>query len=186
MRSAPAQGWMRPSAQVDLAQLRRSLRPVVRSELEPGADRLKVRQWARRQGLYLSLDRDGFFALSPIAVAARRVLRIDARPGRHAIALGRALGYPACCSREAARRGEENIDAWSGAMSRRRFFGRFRAIGPGDYAAGGGYISHVPCSHRCAASLRLVLALVAADPQESRRSSFAGRRRAHASGRRCG
>ena len=152
-------GWLRASAQVDLAQLRRSIRPVIRSQLADRADRTELRRWARRAGLYVVIDRDGFFALAPEPSSARRALRIDARPGRHVVALGRVLGYPICCCRAAARCEEEGLDAWAKVISSRRFIGLFRLIRPDGYLAGTSSISHVPCSPRCTASLRMAQAL---------------------------
>lgn len=157
MASRP--GWMRPSAQVDLVQLMCSIRPVIRSQIVGRVDRAELRRWARRAGLYAVVDRDGFFALSRDPSSARRVLRIDARPGRHVVALGRALGYPICCCLMAARRREEGLDAWVEALSSRRFVGLFRLIQPSGYLAGNSSISHVPCSARCAASLRMAHAV---------------------------
>jgi hypothetical protein len=153
-------GWMRPSAQVDLAQVRCSIRPVMRSETCGRLDRCEVRQWARRAGLFVALDRDGFFAMSPRASSVRRVLRIDARPGRHTMALGRALGYPVCCCLAARRRNDEGLDDWARGMARRRFAGLFHLIDPAGYAAGRSAISHIPCSPRCSASLRMALLLL--------------------------
>lgn len=131
----------------------------MRSQVAGRLDRAELRRWARRAGLYVAVDGDGFFALSSHAGSARRVLRIDARPGRHLIALGLALGYPICCCRAAARRKEEGLDAWAEAMSSRRFIGLFRLIQPIGYLTGRSSISHVPCSPRCAASLRMAQAL---------------------------
>jgi hypothetical protein len=156
-RARPA--WLRASAQVDLAQLRRSIRPVMRSQVTGRLDRTELRRWARRAGLYAAMDGEGFFALSRHAGSARRVLRMDARPGRHLVALGRALGYPICCCRAAARCKEEGLDSWSEAIASRRFIGLFRLIQPRDYLTGRSSISHVPCSPRCAASLRMAQAL---------------------------
>jgi len=157
LRALP--GWMRPSAQVDIAQLFRSIRPVIRSQVEGPLDRAKVRRWARRAGFHVAICQDGFFAMSRDGGLARRALQIDARPGRHTVALGRALGYPACCCVAAGRRNDEGLDAWAAAISARRFCGQFRLIQPAGYTAGDACISHVPCSPRCAASLRMARSL---------------------------
>lgn len=157
--SAALPSWMRPSAEVDLAQLLRSIRPAMRSQVAGRLNRLEVRAWARRTGLFAVFDKDGFFSLSKSASSARRVLRIDARPGRHTAALGRALGYPPCCCLAAARRRDEGLDEWARAMSSRRFVGLFRLIDPNGYVAGSSNISHVPCSPCCSASLRMGRAL---------------------------
>lgn len=152
--------WLRPSAQVDMAQLLCAIRPAIRSQVTDRVDRTELRRWARRAGLYAVVDREGFFAFSRHPDSARRVLRIDAQPRQHVIALGRALGYPICCCRAAARRKESGLDAWAEALSSRRFIGLFRLIQPRGYLTGSSRISHVPCSPRCAASLRMAQALV--------------------------
>ena len=152
--------WMRASAEVDLEQLLCAIRPVMRSQVAGPLDRGEVRRWARRSGLFAVVDRDGYFSMSRSSSSARRALRIDARPGRHLMALGRALGYPVCCCLAARRRSEEGLDAWAEVISRRRFAGLFRLIDPGGYGAGRSSISHIPCSSQCAASLRMARALV--------------------------
>jgi hypothetical protein len=156
-RARPA--WMRASADIDLAQLRLSIRPAIRSQLKEGVERAEVRRWARRHGFFIAVDGDGFFAVSPNGSAARRVLRIDARPGQHIVALGRALGYPPCCCLAAGRLKEGALDSWAEATSSKRFVGMFRLIDPGGYIDGRANISHVPCSPRCAASLQMAHAL---------------------------
>lgn len=151
---------MRASAEVDLDQLRWSIRPVMRSQVAGQLNRGEVRRWARRFGFFAAIDRDGFFSISRNASYARRTLRIDARSGQHLMALGQALGYPVCCCLAARRRSEEGLDAWGEVISKRRFAGLFRLINPGGYVAGRSSISHIPCSSRCAASLRMARAFV--------------------------
>jgi hypothetical protein len=151
--------WMRASAEVDLDQLRCSIRPAIRSQVRGRLDRREIRRWARLAGLFVAVDKDGFFSMSRSASSARRVLRIDSRPGRHTTALGRALGYPLCCCLAAARRKDEGLDEWARAMSSRRFVGLFRLIDPSGYVTGSANISHVPCSPCCSASLRMARAL---------------------------
>lgn len=142
--------WLPPSAATDIGLLVDGLKPAVR--IHVGDNRIEMRRWARRLGLFTSTDRDGYAVLSRSGAASRRALDIDRRPGRHTIALGRMLGYPECCNRAAARVGDEGIDALCDDIAARRFRGRFRAIDPGAYAAGRAAISHVPCSHTCNAS----------------------------------
>lgn len=146
--------WLPPSAGTDMVQLLSGRRPAIR--LIVGSRASDLRRWARRLGLFTSSDADGYATLSRSPAAARRVLELDRRPGRHTNALGRLLGYPPCCSRAAALVGDEDIDAMHTALTSRRFHGRFRAIDPSNYAIGSAFISHVPCSHRCLASLSLV------------------------------
>ncbi|GAA0460250.1 hypothetical protein GCM10009095_29940 [Sphingomonas molluscorum] len=149
----PLPAWLAPSAITDIVQLLACTKPVVRIRVDRRASEL--RRWARRLGLFTSSDLDGYAALSRDPTLARRVLDLDRRPGRHTFALGMLLGYPACCSRTAARVGDEGIDGRHAVLATRRFHGRFRAIDPEGYASGSSKVSHVPCSHRCIASLSL-------------------------------
>ena len=116
-----------------------------------------MRRWARRHGLFSSTDGSGYVVLSPSGSTSRRAIDLDGRPGRHTLALGRMLGYPDCCSRAAARLGDEGIDALAASIGSRRFHGRFRAIDPSGYRQGRARLSHVPCSHRCPMSLKLAM-----------------------------
>jgi hypothetical protein len=175
--------WMRASAQVDLAQLRLSVRPVMRSQAEGRYDRREVRRWARRAGFFAVIDKDGFFSLARSGSLAARALRIDGAPGRHTIALGRALGYPLCCCRAAARCGEEGLDDWAKAISSRRFVGLFRLIEPSGYVAGRANISHVPCSPRCVASLKMARSLESMGTRARRIGSALDRRPSFGAGR---
>ena len=182
MSALPAiPAWMRQSARVDLAQLLAGVRPVMRSEFSKRPQTGAVRQWARRHGLHVAFDGDGFFALSREAVQVRRTLRMDARPGRHVVALGRLLGYPECCCLAAGRREEEGLDGWAEAVSRRRFVGWFRLIRFDGYRAGRALISHVPCSGGCAASLRMAQRLEGSEQRRSgtSRQTPGQRRRGH-------
>lgn len=149
----PLPAWLPLSARTDIGQLLSGRRPAIRVSV--GRRAPELRRWARRLGLFTSSDADGYATLSRSAATARRVIELDRRPGRHTNALGRLLGYPPCCSRAAARVGDEGIDDMQEALGSRRFHGRFRAIDPRGYAAGASLISHVPCSHRCLASLSL-------------------------------
>lgn len=148
-------GWLTPSAVTDVSLLLRGHKPAARLSVGPrGGD---LRRWARRQGLFMSVDVDGFAAISRDPATARRVIDLDRRPGRHTLALGTMLGYPLCCSRAAARVGDEGIDRRHAVITRRRFHGRFREIDPSGYLNGSSRISHVPCSHRCLPSLKMAL-----------------------------
>lgn len=148
-------GWLSLSAVTDVTLVLRGRKPAARVSVGPRGDDL--RRWARRQGLFTSIDSDGFAAISRNPATARRVIDIDRRPGRHTLALGTMLGYPPCCSRAAARVGDEGIDRRHTAMVARRFHGRFRAIDPSGYTDGCSRISHVPCSTRCQPSLTMAI-----------------------------
>lgn len=145
--------WLPLSAITDIALLLRDAKPAAR--LQVGRRGGELRRWARRLGFFISVDADGYAAISRSPAIARIIIDLDRRPGRHTLALGTMLGYPACCSRAAARVGDEGIDLLHWALSVRRFHGRFRAIDPSGYINGTSRISHVPCSHRCKPSLAL-------------------------------
>ena len=145
--------WLPASAMVDLALLEAGLKPAARIYVGNRANDL--RRWGRRLGYFLSSDRDGFAVLSRRGSVARRALEIDRRPGRHTAALGHWLGYPSCCGRAAARVGDEGIDDYQRLLVRRRFRGEFTLIDPSGYLVGKACVSHVPCSHICAASLAM-------------------------------
>ncbi|MFK3888824.1 hypothetical protein [Sphingomonas sp. NPDC079357] len=147
--------WLPPSAVTDIDLLMLGLKPAAR--LYVGERGREIRGWARVQGLFCSADRDGYAVLSRSGATARRVLDVDRRPGRHAVALGRMLGYPECCTRAAAKVGDEGIDAMCDAVAARRFRGKFKGIDPGAYRAGRALLSHVPCSHNCGASAKLAM-----------------------------
>jgi hypothetical protein len=149
--------WLPPSATTDIVQLLLGVKPAVRIHI--GNRRIELRRWARRLGLFASVDADGYAAVSQSPSTARRVINLDRRPGRHTLALGIMLGYPLCCSRAAARVGDEGIDRRQQAVSAQRFYGRFHMINPSGYSEGISLVSHVPCSHRCAFSLYLAMRL---------------------------
>lgn len=147
--------WLPPSAVTDVTLVLRGHKSAARVSV--GGRGGDLRRWGRRQGLFTSIDADGFAAISRNPATARRVIDLDRRPGRHTLALGTMLGYPPCCSRAAARVGDEGIDRRHADIAAGRFHGRFRAIDPGGYADGRSRISHVPCSPRCLPSLRMAL-----------------------------
>jgi hypothetical protein len=147
--------WMPASATTDIVQLLLGIKPAVRIHIDNR--RIELRRWARRLGLFASVDADGYAAVSRSPYTARRVINLDRRPGRHTLALGIMLGYPLCCSRAAARVGDEGIDCRQRKVSAQRFHGRFNKINPSGYSFGISMVSHVPCSNRCVFSLRLAM-----------------------------
>lgn len=145
--------WLVSSARTDIGLLLAGLKPAARIDGR-GMDR-EIRRWARRRGLFTSGDGSGYLVLSRCGTLSRRAIALDGRAGRHTHALGRMLGYPDCCSRAAARVGDEGIDGMAMMVGAHRFHGLFRAIDPTSYRSGGSLLAHVPCSHRCVKSLVL-------------------------------
>jgi hypothetical protein len=152
--------WLKPSAAVDLAQLRYGIRPAMRTELQRPTSDATVQRWAGRFRAFPLLDKDRFLVVSRSPGLSRRVLDLDRRPGDHTYALGLMLGYPRCCCRAAAQVGDEALDAWSETRSKNAFHGRFKAIDPRGYRDGRALISHIPCSARCLPSLQMADALL--------------------------
>jgi len=71
----------------------------------------------------------------------------------HEMELGRLLGYPDCCSSKVAQVGEDGIDSFETWLVAQPFLGEFKLINPLGYTKGRAFISHVPCSTTCEASL---------------------------------
>jgi hypothetical protein len=156
---SPLPAWLKPSAAVDLAQLWFCIRPVIRTELVRPVDHDRVRRWAQNYRFFPALDNDGFLVISRTPCLSRRVLDLDRSPGNHTFALGRSLGYPYCCCRKAALVGDAALDAITERFRAECFIGRFKMISPLGYHDGCALISHIPCSSRCASSLRMAEAL---------------------------
>lgn len=155
----PIPCWLKRSARVDIAQLCHGIRPVIRTELSAPRDNAAVHRWIARLGLYSVSDGDGFVCISRIPYLARGVLALDRSVANHTFELGIRLGYPFCCCRRAAEIGEEGLDAAALAFLPDHFSGRFKLIDPSRYLEGKAFISHIPCSPRCQASLRMATVL---------------------------
>ena len=161
-RYATLPPWLKPSARTDILHLAAKMRPAIRTELAVPVSHDIVRVWMRRLGWYTAIDRDDFLVVSRSSRLARMILAIDRDDSPHTFRLGRALGYPICCCRAAANLGEQNLDSWALALSRRRFIGRFKLIDPTRYSEGHALISHIPCSPFCQASLQMAEGTLAA------------------------
>lgn len=143
-----------PSAAVDLLRLSAGCTQAVRLRLTSNVDVAYVLDWGRANELGVVVDEERFVALASDVDHARHVLQVDAADRPHELTLGVLLGYPLCCAQEIARIGENAIDARAREIATWRFPGRWAAIEPGGYLAGRSLISHLPCSERCAPSLR--------------------------------
>ncbi len=135
----------------------------MRTEIIGDVSVAEIDRWRRRLGLFGVIDADGFIVLSRRSGYVRRLLDLDRSPGDHTMALGRRLGYPACCARAASRVGEAGLDGWADGLRNRRFMGRFTVIQVDRYAMGSAAISHIPCSPSCLPSLSMALKLQKAD-----------------------
>ena len=144
---------LRPSALVDFVLFLACGKPAVRLLIDTGAgvDALKV--WCLQWDFDFAADPDGFACVTAERGSAYDILEIDRRPEAHEVELGRALGYPDCCTSRVAAVGESNIDEYAAEVAAWPFTGRYLRINPAGYRSGRALISHLPCSPTCDASL---------------------------------
>ena len=156
----PLPTWLRASTRVDLTQLAAGIRPVIRTQLSYRVPHDTVVLWARRYGWNTEVDDENFVVVSQSLDLCRQLLEVDRDPCDHTYQLGCLLGYPQCCCQAAERVGESNLDNWTSALVRRRFFPPFDVIDPSLYRYGRSFISHIPCSTRCLPSLNMAIDLI--------------------------
>lgn len=139
-----------PSARVDLLTMLAAPRPAMRTRTALTISELH--EWSRLVrlcGWGLAADTDyAVIATSPRL--AIKILVLDAAPGRHTLALGLALGYPACCAAAAECRGDDGLDDWARQQATAIPSGPLHT---GQYLAGNALISHIPCGSGCSSSL---------------------------------
>lgn len=138
---------------------------MIRTQLLDLGSAWAATRWIRRQGLACVVDDQGFVVIARNAFRARRTMAIDRSEGNHTRALGLALGYPRCCCREAARRGDGQLDQWAAAYSHTGLSGLSRMLDPARYAEGKSMLSHIPCGPRCTRSLQMARLVVQARHQ---------------------
>lgn len=143
------------SACVDLLSLAAVPRPAMRtSAVVASAAQSSWCAAVNRAGWWLMSDAD-FHVIAHTRREAAEILAIDASPGNHTEALGRALGYPACCSLAAAQWGDDLLDAYA-AQQQRSLAGT--VLDTASYTAGQALVSHIPCSATCTPSLAMARA----------------------------
>jgi hypothetical protein len=151
--------WLKPSATTDIAQFVLRIRPAFRTQLHYHVDLSAIRRWAWSIGGFAATDAAQYLVVSRRSDQTRRLLMLDARPDDHTYSLGRALGYPHCCCRAAAKVGESNLDHWRDEQIAKGFRGKFKGINPSGYLRGDALISHIPCGNCCVPSLRMAITL---------------------------
>jgi len=154
LRTVPLR-LLRPSALVDFVLFLACEKPAVRLTVDNEDGLEALRKWCGRWGFDCAVDEEGFACVSSELGTASRILEIDRRADAHEIELGRALGYPACCCGRVAEVGESEIDSYAAAVARWSFEGAYRRINPIGYMSGRAFISHIPCSPACDASLAI-------------------------------
>jgi hypothetical protein len=154
----PLAGRLRPSTIIDILVWWATAKPAIRSRLCDLSDSTVLREWAQMQGADFALDDDGFFCIARDG-RGDEVLELDRRATTHEYELGLLLGYPECCVASIAKVGEHFIDRRAAEVSRCHFRPPYHLITPGGYTRGAALISHVPCTPRCTASLRIALAV---------------------------
>lgn len=109
--------------------------------------------WTSESRLCYQIVSDAFLYIGTSDKKIIEASILDQSLTSHENALGKILGYPECCSYKISKVGEENIDSYENWLVTQPFLGEFRLIDPRDYRLGKAFISHVPCSSSCAASL---------------------------------
>lgn len=137
------------SATVDVVTFVAVPRPAMRTVLTTHGGDVDF-DWTAGLPGWCSASRDGFLVIARSPEALHVVMSLDESPYPHCQELGRALGYPECCSLAADREGEANLDSFEASMT--------PALGGGlldlqGYRAGRAWVSHIPCSPSCYASL---------------------------------
>ena len=146
-----------PCALVDFLHFVACDKPAVRTRLENLRSLRQVGDWCSTSGLSMAADGDHFICIARKATIAERILEIDRKVTAHTYELGRALGYPDCCSRFVGKIGEAKIDSLDEKVTHWNFNGIFKLIDPSGYLSGDALICHIPCSPNCETSLRLAL-----------------------------
>lgn len=138
-----------PSVRVDALGLVAG-RPAIRFPMD--GDRGRVRDWCLTRGLSFAQDEE-FIVIS--TTDADSVLEVDRSSRPHVLELGLMLGYPRCCASLAERAGEGCIDLLAIRSSDWYLPGEWKLTDTSGYHHGSAFLSHVPCSSRCQASLAL-------------------------------
>lgn len=142
------------SARVDILLFLLGVKQVVRTRpCNESIDLQSLQAWAKRNDLQMIIDQEKFVYISIDPELARQVSMIDRSLEPHEESLGLLLGYPPCCSAHIAKVGETNIDAYEDWLIKQVFGGDFQLINTVNYRLGHAFISHVPCSTSCVASL---------------------------------
>jgi hypothetical protein len=92
-----------------------------------------------------------FVVLARTPELAQHILAVDASPFPHEEVLGTLLGYPACCARAIAAKGEQSITETLAARTAHPPYPR--QLDVSRYLDGISLLSHIPCSPDCTASL---------------------------------
>lgn len=139
------------SARTDMLQMAAHCRGCVRLRPLHEAALDAIARWGRAEGLEVAYDKEYLF-LSFDRGTALLALRADQSPSPHETELGTFLGYPVCCTRAVASRGEEGIDEAALQAGTWTLESAFRLIDISGYLEGLSLLSHVPCSRRCGPS----------------------------------
>lgn len=144
-----------PSVQVDFLLFLINLKPSLRTKLRSKIlDQSLMQSWCEKHGFsYLVVD--DFFYLGRQYNLVFKAAELDLSNRPHERELGAIFGYPECCCKKIAKIGEMHIDEYENELLKGVFNEEFHLINTSKYRQGYAFISHVPCTSDCQASLKI-------------------------------
>lgn len=147
---------LKPSDYVDMLLFLSFHKPVIRLGKNSDGIYSLASDWCNRHSFRYFISTAGFMYIARKKFLPFITSFVDDLPFPHATLLGKLLGYPKCCTHKITELGENKIDEWElTEFGDELLTGEYSLINPKLYTKGTALISHVPCSNRCEASLRL-------------------------------
>lgn len=141
---------------VDLLLFQIGLKPCVRLGSTDKRAVTQMKLWCKQNKYKFCLTNENYFYISKYKLIAYITMKVDNSFFEHTYLLGRLLGYPKCCCKKIKEIGEVNIDFWEKEFCKQSVFsGEYKLINPEGYINGESFISHIPCSDSCKASLKI-------------------------------
>ena len=153
---------MYPSFQVDCALFLFGLKPAVRFNVRDNNYFQDLLVIFNRLGFDVASDESLYGTIAKEHGLAAHILEVDNHLLPHEEALGALLGYPSCCCRHIALKGEKEIDNVALEFSAKKLGSQYKMLDISRYQEGISLISHVPCSPVCKPSLERAQAFRAA------------------------
>lgn len=141
------------SANIDIILMILGLKPAIRSKIKQPDNFKFIKDWCDEWSFSSYMDKDSYIYVARNASLVKQLIELDHLAQKREDKLGMLLGYPSCCCKKIAKIGEEHIDNYEQNLCQKNFKAFFRLINPQKYRKGTAFISHVPCSTTCFASL---------------------------------
>lgn len=140
-----------------MLHLASGVRPTIRFAVPDCSAAREVRAWAATTGFFAADDESYVVVSRASAEAAKRAMGVDRSSGPHTFELGLLLGYPTCCAQAAGSHGEASLDDWASSTASWELDALNDVLNVTGYSVGRSWLSHIPCSPTCAASLDMAL-----------------------------